>query len=111
MRKLMIAALSLGQLVIYSAAIAGGDAESGKAKAQVCVSCHGAEGASTQPQFPHLAGQHHDYIVRTLKDYKSGARDNAIMKGFAVNLSVQDMQDLAAYFSTRDPVLFTPKVE
>ncbi|MDH3690661.1 MAG: cytochrome c [Gammaproteobacteria bacterium] len=111
MKRLVIISSLLGLVWTYSMAVAGGDVEAGKAKAQVCVSCHGTDGIGTQPQFPNLAGQHHDYMVRALQDYKSGARNNAIMKGFVANLSKADMQDLAAYYSTREAVLFTPKVE
>lgn len=110
-KSLTIAAALLGLALLPCVTIAGGDVDAGKAKAQVCVTCHGAEGSSTQPQYPHLAGQHRDYMIQALKDYKSGARNNAIMKGFVANLSAQDMQDLAAYFSTREPVLFTPQAE
>ena len=86
---------------------AGGDAAAGKEKSATCVPCHGESGNSTDPAFPKLAGQHADYIVQALTDYKSGKRNNAIMMGF-VNMSKQDMEDLAAYFSTQDSVLHTP---
>lgn len=79
-------------------ALAAGDIAAGKTKSAVCASCHGTDGLSPQPNFPIIAGQYQDYIVRALKDYKSGERENAIMKGFVANLSEQDMKDLAAYF-------------
>jgi cytochrome c553 len=79
-------------------ASAAGDIAAGKAKSAICASCHGTDGVSPQPNFPIIAGQYQDYIVRALKDYKSGERENAIMKGFVANLSEQDMKDLAAYF-------------
>ncbi len=88
-------------------AAAGGDATAGKEKSATCVPCHGEGGNSTDPAFPILAGQHADYIVQALKDYKSGKRNNAIMLGFS-NLSVQDMEDLGAYFAAQDSVLNTP---
>ncbi len=78
--------------------LAAGDVAAGKTKSAVCASCHGPQGVSPQPNFPIIAGQYQDYIVRALKDYKSGERENAIMKGFVTNLSEQDMKDLAAYF-------------
>ena len=89
-------------------AAAGGDVKSGQTKAEVCASCHGADGNSTAPEFPKLAGQHADYIVRTLTDYQTGKRNNAIMQGFVANLSQQDMRDLAAYFASQTGTLFTP---
>jgi cytochrome c553 len=83
------------------AALAAGNADSGKAKAaQVCAACHGAEGNKpSAPDQPILAGQHADYLVKALGDYKSGKRSNPIMKGFADSLSKKDMEDLAAWFS------------
>ena len=84
-------------------AFASGNAEAGKAKAtQVCGACHGPEGNKpSAPDQPVLAGQYYDYLVRALSDYKSGKRKNAIMNGFAAQLSAQDIQDVAAWFSSR----------
>jgi len=95
--------LMITALVLATPALAGGNADAGKQKAaQVCAACHGAEGNKpTAPENPILAGQHPDYLVHALKDYKSGKRENPIMKGFAATLSVQDMEDLAAWFSSR----------
>lgn len=86
-----------------SALAAGGDAEKGKAKAaQVCAACHGADGAKpAAPENPILAGQYADYLVKALSDYKSGKRSNPVMKAFADQLSKQDMQDVAAWFSSQ----------
>ncbi len=92
---LLIAAATM---TVGPLAAAGGDATAGKTKSAACASCHGPDGISPQPNFPILAGQYPDYIVRALKDYKSGERENAIMKGFVTNLTEQDMHDLAAYF-------------
>jgi cytochrome c553 len=82
---------------------ARGNAESGKAKAaQVCAACHGADGNKpSTPDQPILAGQHYDYLVHALTDYKVGRRTNAIMKGFAAQLSKQDIEDLAAWFASQ----------
>lgn len=79
---------------------AEGDAAAGALKAQeVCATCHGPDGNSANPIYPRLAGQYPDYLVKALKDYKSGARKNPIMSGFVANLSQADMEDLAAHFS------------
>jgi cytochrome c553 len=85
------------------AANAAGNAEKGKEKAaQVCVACHGADGNKpSTPDQPILAGQHYDYLVRALTDYKSGRRTNPIMKGFAAPLSKQEIEDLAAWFASQ----------
>jgi cytochrome c553 len=77
------------------------DLAAGQAKAAVCISCHGADGNKTiDPSYPKLAGQHKDFLVRALMDYKSGARKNAIMSAQAAQLTKADMQNLAAYFAS-----------
>lgn len=73
----------------------------GEQKAAACASCHGKDGNSPAPTFPIIAGQHADYIVQALKQYKSGSRKNAIMAGFAAGLSDDDMKDLGAYFAAQ----------
>ena len=86
---------------------ASGNPESGKAKAaQVCAACHGPDGNKpSAPDQPVLAGQYADYLARALSDYKSGKRNNPIMKGFAAQLSKQDIEDLAAWFSSQSTSL------
>jgi cytochrome c553 len=78
-----------------------GDATAGQAKAAACGACHGADGNSTDGQYPKLAGQHEMYIAHQLNNFKSGARQNAIMQGMAAPLSVQDMHDIGAYFASK----------
>jgi cytochrome c553 len=101
MTRLLVLALALA---LAGAAQARGDAAAGKEKAaQVCAACHGPTGAKpTAPENPILAGQHYDYLVRALKDYKSGKRNSAVMKGFAASLSPKDIEDLAAWFASQD---------
>ena len=100
MKRLLV--LMLGALVAMSAQ-ARGNAEKGKQKAaQVCVACHGADGTKpSAPDQPVLAGQYYDYLVRALSDYQNGRRNNAIMKGFAAQLSKQEIEDVAAWFSSQ----------
>ncbi|HEY0663967.1 MAG TPA: cytochrome c [Thiobacillaceae bacterium] len=92
----ILAAIALGASLPTHAK---GNYDAGKAKSTLCAGCHGADGNSTIPSFPRLAGQQPDYIVQALKDYKAGRRKNPIMAGMAGNLSDEDMADLAAYFS------------
>ena len=108
MRRLAVASLALA---LAGAAQAAGNADAGRQKAfQVCAACHGAAGNQpTAPENPILAGQHYDYLVRALRDYKSGKRSNAIMKGFAASLSRQDIEDLAAWFASQDSGLHTQR--
>lgn len=75
--------------------------------AQLCVSCHGQDGIAVAPIYPSLAGQHEDYIVRALNEYKHGGRKNPVMKGFAANLKDEDIAQIAAYFSGLTPSLGT----
>lgn len=77
-----------------------GDAALGEQKAQTCFACHGPQGAKPiAADYPIIAGQPQDYLVRALLDYKSGARKNAIMAPLAAPLSKRDIENLAAYFS------------
>lgn len=75
-----------------------GNAEAGAAKAAVCGACHGINGNSVNPEWPNLAGQHHQYTVEQLHLFKGMVRTNAIMQAQAMTLSEQDMADLAAYY-------------
>ena len=78
-----------------------GDVKAGQAKAAVCGACHGMDGNSTDSQYPKLAGQNEEYIVRQLHNFKSGKRQNAIMMGMASPLSDQDMANVGAYFMSQ----------
>ncbi len=90
-------------------AYAGGDATAGQSKSTTCAACHGADGNSAIPTNPVLAGQYESYIVQALTSYRSGTRKNAIMAGFASQLSDTDIADLAAYFSSQAGPLQTAK--
>ena len=79
------------------------------AAGQTCVACHGTDGIGITPQYPTLAGQHADYLERALTDYKKGGRKNAIMAGFAAQLSAQDIRALARYYAAQRPGLDTSK--
>jgi cytochrome c553 len=79
------------------------------AAAQVCVACHGNDGVGITPQYPTLAGQHESYIVRALTDYKKGGRKNAVMAGFAGQLTEADIKALAAYYASQRPALGIPR--
>ena len=88
--------IALGSVSAAQAA----DADAGKEKAAACSACHGPTGVSASPMFPDLAGQHDAYIIKQLKDFKSGARTDAMMSPMAANLSEEDMADIAAYFKS-----------
>lgn len=107
MNTLATLTLSLAIAALSGQSMAAGDPAAGKDKSAACAACHGADGNSSDPQYPRLAGQYENYLVHSLQAYKSGARKNPIMSGFAAGLSEQDMKDLAAYFSAQDGVHVT----
>ena len=75
--------------------------------AQLCVSCHGQDGVAVAAMYPSLAGQHQDYLVRSIEEYRNGGRKNPVMKGFAQNLKEEDIAVIARYFSALSPALRT----
>jgi cytochrome c553 len=100
--------LFLAVVALVPALASGADLVAGQAKVkQVCAACHGQDGNSQSPDYPKLGGQYPDYIAKALRDYKSGARKNPIMAGFAATLSDKDIDDVAAYFATQPPALVT----
>lgn len=79
------------------------------AAAQTCVACHGTDGVGILPEYPTLSGQHRDYLEHSLRAYRRGERQNAIMQGFAQTLTDEDIAALAAYFARQTPALWTPQ--
>jgi len=101
MKKTVIIFVSIVLATLSANSLASGDAEAGQTKSATCMACHGLAGNSTMPNFPKLAGQGEGYILKQLQEFKSGARNNAIMAGVVAILSEQDMMDIAAYYSTQ----------
>ncbi len=101
MNKTILTALTACLALAASAPAFAGDPAAGQRKSQTCVACHGPDGNSPAPDFPKIAGQHYDYLLKALKDYKSGARKNPIMAPMAAPLTVRDMEDLAAYYASQ----------
>lgn len=69
----------------------------------VCAACHGADGNSGIPANPKLSQQHPEYLVKQLQEFKSGKRNNAVMKGFSAALSDEEMRNIA-YWVAAKPV-------
>jgi cytochrome c553 len=94
-------------LIMASAPVLAQDAAKAQGIAnQVCAACHAADGNSTGPANPKIAGQHPEYLSKQLADFKAqggkkAARENPVMSGMVANLSAADMKNLAAYFSTQ----------
>jgi len=104
-------ASSIGCLLVavgIAGAAAGADIQAGEAKVkEVCQACHGMDGNSATPDYPKIGGQYPDYLAKALRDYKSGARKNPIMAGFAGALSKQDIENVAAYYASQPPAVTT----
>ncbi|WP_018868932.1 MULTISPECIES: cytochrome c [unclassified Thioalkalivibrio] len=95
----LFAALSVSLMLPLSAAQAG-DPQRGQELSQSCAACHQADGNSTNPEWPKLAGQHPKYTAKQLRDFQDGElRHDNLMAGEVADLSEQDMKDLAAYYA------------
>ena len=90
-------------VAISSAHAAGDPAKAQGIVGQVCATCHGIDGNSPLSANPNLAGQHPEYLLKQLTEFKSGARSNPVMAGMVANLSPDDMSNLAAYYSSQTP--------
>jgi len=80
------------------------------AAAAVCTACHGADGQPVGPEYPNLAGQHADYLVQALRDYKSGKRKNAIMSGIVGALADKDIESIAAFYASQTGLCDTKQI-
>lgn len=94
-------AMLCGAVLMASAPVWAANPAAGKEKSKPCMACHGPDGNSASADFPKLAGQHYDYLVKSLQGYKAGTRKNAIMAPQAANLTQRDIEDLAAYYSAQ----------
>lgn len=68
---------------------------------QVCLACHTADGSRGSPANPILGGQHPEYLIKQLAEFKSGKRKNAVMQGFAATLSEEDMRNIAFFYASK----------
>ena len=100
MNTLMRLLAVIGIIVFVNTVARGQDLDAGKAKSQICASCHGADGNAVLPIYPNLAGQNWRYIYMQLKDFKEGRRNNNTMSPLAGSLSREDMINIANYFAT-----------
>jgi len=111
-RTLAFAIVALGTTVGASAAVLKGDPAAGEAKAATCGACHGVDGNSAVPNFPKLAGLGEKYLVKQMKDIRSGLRPVAAMAGQVDNMTDQDLADIAAYYDAqvRSPEMTDPEL-
>lgn len=113
MKNTVLATLALiaSAALISPGAYAGGDPKNGEGLSAVCAACHGADGNSATPMFPKIAGLGENYLHKQLGDIKSGARVVPEMNGILDSMSEQDLQDLAAYFNSKQTQLSGAKDE
>ena len=78
------------------------DLAKGQASAAVCAACHTNDGSRGSPAYPILQGQHPEYLVKQLTEFKAGKRANAIMQGMAAALSEDDMKNIAAFYAGKE---------
>ncbi len=110
--SLRVIALALAALAVAAAGANAGDVEKGKAKAVMCIACHGATGIGAHPEIPNLAGQHEAYLAAQIKAFRRAERGenkpgeptfryDAVMGHQAAGLTAADADDLAAYYASR----------
>ncbi len=95
-----IAGFALISFGVQAESLVDGSAEAGKARALTCAACHGAEGNSSSPMWPNIAGQNAPYILAQLQAFKDGDRTDTVMSSQAMMLSDEDMANLAVYFES-----------
>lgn len=98
MRRILLA-------LLCCSAMAGGSIEAGRVKSASCVACHLEDGNSVNPEWPKIAGQHEYYLreqIRYIREGEQGPRSNPLMYPFVMNLTDQDIDDLAAYFAAQE---------
>ncbi|HEY6518199.1 MAG TPA: cytochrome c [Roseiarcus sp.] len=92
--------LGAGLAIVFAAQAEAGDAKAGRQKAEsVCAVCHGADGLAKIPEAPNLAGQTENYLIEQINAFKSGDRKNEMMSVVVQDLSPDDIENLAAYYS------------
>ena len=90
---------------------AGGEQAPSFEKAAACAACHGQNGISVSPPWPTLAGQHEEYLVHALNQYRDGSRKDPVMSPMAAPLTDEDVKLLAMYFSSLKGLETTTKAD
>jgi cytochrome c553 len=100
MKRLWILAATLFGTLLTTSALPAPSIEAGATKAATCQACHGANGNSTNAEWPSLAGIGADYIAEQLNNFKTGKRASPVMMPMTANLTANDMADLGMYFDS-----------
>lgn len=98
MKKLVLVTTLLSLPLLAGHTLAG-DAEAGKKKATTCIACHGKDGISPNDIWPNLAGQKKGYLIKQIKAFRDGDRKEPLMQPMVKNLTDQDIEDIAEYYS------------
>jgi cytochrome c553 len=99
MKKVVLSAAAM-MLAGFAVTATAGDVAAGKAKSATCAGCHGANGISSVPMYPNLAGQKAAYTAKQLKAFRDGTRQDPTMTAMAKPLSDADIDNLAAYYES-----------
>ena len=91
----------MGVILFAATGTQAGDPAAGQSKAAACGACHGPTGVSSNPLWPNLAGQKDQYLIKQLKAFRDGQRQDPLMAPMAAALSDQDIEDLAAYYASQ----------
>ena len=76
-------------------------AKGGTVSSQVCAACHTADGSRGSPANPIIQGQHAEYLVKQLHEFKDGKRKSPVMQGMVAALSEEDMKNVAAFYASK----------
>ena len=99
MKSLLITLFSV--LIFASTGVQAGDVQAGKIKSAMCASCHGVNGISMSPLWPNLAGQKEQYLIKQIKAFRDGTRQDPMMAPMVAALSDTDIENLAAFFAAQ----------
>ncbi|MDQ6640587.1 MAG: cytochrome c4 [Pseudomonadota bacterium] len=118
--SLALAFAAVASHAAESAASAPEPAKGAAISTAVCAACHTSDGSRGSAANPIIQGQHPDYLVKQLTEFKAGKRDNPIMRAMAAPLSEADMRNVAAFYAAKqakpgfaknkDLVLFGEKI-
>lgn len=92
--------LSITFVIPFSAIANEADVAAGQARSAVCHSCHGTAGISSNPSWPNLAGQKSGYLIKQLKSFRDGRREDPLMSPMAAPLTDEDIRNIAAYYAS-----------
>lgn len=95
--------LAAAAMLLAMSEVVAGDIKAGEIKTVLCAACHAHDGISINDNWPNLAGQKEAYLIKQLKDFREGRRGGAVMPEYTQRLSDQDIEDLAAYYSSLEP--------